>query len=121
MWMVGFGVGAQAVGLLIDAVQHADDPALAQSEGIFDLSSFPHPLFFAGICLAVLGAILALFGPQFEALYAHSDDVTVTRRIAQVLAPIAAVALIAGFAAAAGASKLADGTGTTATETSDDA
>jgi hypothetical protein len=112
MWLVGFGVGAQAAGLLIDAVQHADDPTLAQREGIFDLSSFPHSLFFAGICLAVIGVVLALFGPQFQALYRHSDDVTVTRRLAQVLAPMAAVALVAGCAAAAGASKLADGTGT---------
>jgi hypothetical protein len=122
MWMVGLGVAAQSIGLLVDAVQHADDPTLAQREGIFDLSSLPHSLFFAGICLAVLGVVLVLFGPQFEALYARSEDVTVTRRLAQVLAPIAAVALVAGCAAAAGASKLADGTGTTtATEAGDGA
>jgi hypothetical protein len=121
MWLVGFGAGATSVGLVVDAVQHADDPTLGQREGIFDLSSFSHALFFAGICLAVLGAILALFGKQFQALYAHVEHVTVTRRLAQVLAPIAAVVLVAGCAAAAGTSKLADGTGAPSAAESGDA
>src|SRR5262245_50886519 len=66
MWMIGFGAVAQIAGMIADAVQQAGDSTLAQREGIFDLSSFPHVIFFAGICLAVLGLVLVLFGPAFD-------------------------------------------------------
>jgi hypothetical protein len=112
LWMVGFGVAAQVGGLITDAVQHADDPTLAQREGIFDLASWSHAIFFAGIVLAVIGVVLVLAGPALDELYERGHEVTITRRLAQALAPVAAVALIAGCTAAVGASKLADGTGT---------
>jgi hypothetical protein len=99
IWMVAVGGGAMSIGLVADAVRHADDPTLASREGIFDLSGFPHALFFGGICVAVLGLLALAFGRY---LYAPSAHVTVGRRLAQVVVPIAAIALI--FAAPAVAS-----------------
>jgi hypothetical protein len=104
VWMVAFGGGAMTIGLIADAVRHADDPTLATREGIFDLSGFPHALFFGGICVAVLG-LLAILGAQ---LYQPGARVTVGRRLLQVLAPITAVVLIAGCATVASNSALGD-------------
>jgi hypothetical protein len=120
LWMVGFGSGAMVVGLVADALQHADDATLAQREGIFDLSSLAHATFFAGVCLAVLGLVPVLFGPQLQRLYERGHDVTVSRRLAQILAPIGAIALVVGLAAAASSSQLSEGTGTSAAETAAD-
>lgn len=111
LYMAGIGAVAQIVGITIDAVHRADDPTLAQRQGIFDLTVPPHALFFAGICLVVFGLALAIFGKQFDELYEPGHEVTVFRRLAQVLAPAGAVALIVGSAAAAGSSSLAAGSG----------
>ncbi|HEX5095609.1 MAG TPA: hypothetical protein VFX21_06340 [Acidimicrobiia bacterium] len=106
IWMVAVGGGALSIGLVLDAIDNADDPSRAAKEGIFDLSSFPHALFFGGICVAILGLFAILFGGR---LYEHTDRVTVGRRMAQVGVPIAAVVLIIGAAAFAGNSGLSEG------------
>ena len=97
-----------SVGLVADAVRHADDPTLAAREGIFDLSSLPHALFFGGIAVAILGLFALVAGTQ---LYKPGQRVTVERRLLQVGAPMAAIVLIGGCAAFAGTSKLADPAG----------
>jgi hypothetical protein len=107
IWMVALGGTAMSVGIVADAVRHADDPTLAGREGVFDLSGFPHALFFGGICVAVLGLFALLFG---SALYRPGAHVTVGRRLAQVAAPIFAVALIAGCATVASNSSLGEPT-----------
>ncbi len=105
IWMVVAGGALMSVGLVADAVRHADDPTLAAREGIFDLASLPHALFFGGIALAILGLFALVAGTQ---LYTPGQRVTVGRRLLQVGAPMAAVVLIGGCAAFAGNSKLAD-------------
>ena len=105
IWMVVVGGAAVSVGIVADAVRHADDPTLATREGIFDLSGFPHALFFGGLCAAGLGLLALLFG---NALYRPGAHVTVGRRLAQVGAPIAAVVLIAGCATVASNSSLSE-------------
>ena len=62
IWMVALGGVAMSVGIVADAVRQADDPTLAAREGIFDLSGFPHALFFGGLCAAGLGLFALLFG-----------------------------------------------------------
>ena len=91
IWMVGVGGVAMSVGLVADAVRHADDPTLASREGIFDLSGFPHALFFGGICVARPRP--ARDAVRQRALPSPASSVTVGRRLAQVGAPIAAVVL----------------------------
>ena len=105
IWMVALGGVAMSVGIVADAVRQADDPTLAAREGIFDLSGFPHALFFGGLCAAGLGLFALLFG---SALYRPGGHVTVGRRLAQVGAPIAAVVLIAGCATVASNSSLSE-------------
>ena len=87
VWLLALGAGAMTVGIIADAVRTADDPTLATREGIFDLSGFPHALFFGGICVAVLG----LFAIIAAKLYRPSERVTVGRRLLQVGAPLAAI------------------------------
>ncbi|MGQ0825548.1 MAG: hypothetical protein ACT4OX_11090 [Actinomycetota bacterium] len=108
IWMVVVGGIATAVGLVIDAARHADDPTLSAREGVFDFSNFAHALFFGGIAVALLGLFALLVGTQ---IYRADARVTVPRRLAQVGAPIFAVALIAGSAAAAADSGLGDAQG----------
>jgi hypothetical protein len=103
IWMVATGGVLMSIGMVADAVQHADDPARASRDGIFDLSSFPHALFFGGIAVAVLGLGALVVGPL---LYRPGARVTVGRRLLQVGVPMAAVVLIAGGAAYAGNSDL---------------
>lgn len=105
IWMIAVGGLALGVGMVVDAVQQADDPTLAQKEGIFDLSRFAHALFFGGLCVAVLGLLALLVGAQ---LYNRTGTVTVGRRLAQVGAPIAAVVLIGATAAYASNSALGE-------------
>jgi hypothetical protein len=105
IWMVALGGAAMSVGIVADAVRQADDPTLAGREGIFDLSGFPHALFFGGLCAAALGLFALLFG---DTLYRPGAHVTVGRRLAQVGAPIAAVVLIAGCATVASNSSLSE-------------
>ena len=88
-----------------DAVRHANDPTLSSREGIFDLSGWPHALFFGGICLALIGLFTMLVGPE---IYKPGSKLTVGRRLAQVGAPLAAVVLVAGCAAITSNSTLAD-------------
>ena len=105
IWMLGVGGVAVTVGLVGDAVRHANDPTLSSREGIFDLSGWPHALFFGGICLAIIGLFAMLLGPE---IYKPGSRLTVGRRLAQVGAPLAAVVLIAGCTAIASNSTLAD-------------
>ena len=105
IWMLGVGGVAVTVGLVGDAVRHANDPTLSSREGIFDLSGWPHTLFFGGICLAIIGLFAMLLGPE---IYKPGSRLTVGRRLAQVGAPLAAVVLIAGCAAITSNSTLAD-------------
>jgi hypothetical protein len=111
IWMVVAGGVAMAVGMIGDAVRHADDPSLITREGIFDLSSSWHVLIFGGIVVAAIGVFVLAFGAQ---LYKPGARVTVGRRLAQVGAPMAAVVLIAGCAAMAGNSDLAQPSSTAA-------
>jgi hypothetical protein len=113
LWMLGAGGAALAVGMITDAVRNNDDPTLAQREGVFDLSSFSHALFFGGMCVTALGVLALLFGQR---LYQAPGRVTVQRRLAQVGAPLAAIALIAGCAAAAADSSLGEPSEDAATE-----
>ena len=62
LWMLGLGGVAMTAGLVADAVRTNDDPSIASSEGIFDLSSFGHALFFGGICIAFVGLLGFMFG-----------------------------------------------------------
>jgi hypothetical protein len=103
LWMVALGGAAMSIGLVGDAVHHANDATLASREGIFDLSGFWHALFFGGICVSVLGLFATLFGRE---IYKPGARVTVGRRLLQVGAPIAAVVLIAGCASIASSSSL---------------
>jgi hypothetical protein len=111
IWMLILGVVAQVGGLIAEAIRRSNDPTLGQREGIFDLSSLPHAVFFAGLCLVAIGLVILLCSSQLVTLYEPGHETTVWRRLAQYLAPGAAVALIAGCAAAAGNSGLADGSG----------
>jgi hypothetical protein len=106
--MVGVGAVALVTGMLADAFRHADNPELGASEGVLDLSSLAHAVFYGGILVAILGVLLLLFG---ESIYrADPNGSSPGRRLLQVGAPIAAIALIAGCAAAAGNSGLSEGT-----------
>jgi hypothetical protein len=104
VWLVALGAAAMSIGIVVDAVRTADDPTLVTREGVFDLSGFPHALFFGGICVAVLG-LVAIVSAR---LYRHSARVTVGRRLLQVGVPLAAIALITGGVAYASESSLAD-------------
>lgn len=105
IWMIAVGGAALSVGLVVDAVQHADDATLASREGVFDLSRFAHALFFGGVSAAVLGLAALLVGAR---LYHSNGRVTVGRRLAQVVTPIAAIVLIGATAAAASNSALGE-------------
>ena len=105
IWMLGAGGVAATVGIVGDAARQANDPTLSSREGVFDLSGWPHALFFAGIWLALIGLFAMLLGPQ---IYKPGSKLTVGRRLAQVGAPLAAVVLIAGCAAITTNSTLGD-------------
>ncbi|HEX5614026.1 MAG TPA: hypothetical protein VFZ83_02620 [Acidimicrobiia bacterium] len=108
--MVGVGAVAMVVGMLADALRHADDADLAATEGVLELNSLAHAVFFGGIVVAILGVLLMFFGAS---LYATSaDGATPARRLLQVGAPLAAVALIAASAAVLSDTGLAEGSGT---------
>jgi len=101
--MVVVGIVAQLVGLGIDVAQNGTDAA----DRLFDLSRFPHALFFSGLMLTVLGVLMVVVGP---ALYSARPP-TPARRLAQGLVPIVALASVAGCAAAANSSKTATRSG----------
>jgi hypothetical protein len=105
--MVGVGAVALVTGMVVDAFRHADNPDLSASEGVLDLSSVAHAVFYGGILVAVLGVLLLLFGASIYR--SDPDGTSPARRLLQVGAPIAAIALIAGCATAASNSGLADG------------
>jgi hypothetical protein len=102
--LVVAGAVTVAAGVIADAVRSANDETATAGEGPFDFSGLPQVLLFGGIAVAVLG-VLAVAGAR---LYAPSARPTVGRRLAQVGAPLAAVALIAGCATVASGSSLAD-------------
>ena len=102
VWMVALGGAAMTIGLVADAIRHANDPALSAREGIFDLAGVPHALFFGGIAVAILG-LLAMLSAK---LYKPGRRVTVGRRLSQVGIPLAALVLIGGCAGLASSSAL---------------
>jgi len=105
--MVGVGAVAMVVGMFADALRHGDDASLAAREGVLELNSLAHAVFFGGIVVAILGVLLVFFGAP---LYAPAPDGgTPARRLLQVGAPLAAVALIAASAAALSNTGLAEG------------
>ena len=102
VWMVALGGAAMTIGLVADAIRHANDPTLSAREGIFDLAGVPHALFFGGIAVAILG-LLAMLSAK---LYKPGQRVTVGRRLSQVGIPLAALVLIGGCAGLASSSAL---------------
>ena len=110
LWMLGLGGVAMTAGLVADAVRTNDDPSIASSEGIFDLSSFGHALFFGGICIAFVGLLGFMFGGRIyrQGPYPEGTRPSVGRRLVQVGAPIAALLLITGCTAVAMNSDLGD-------------
>jgi hypothetical protein len=54
------GLVAQLCGLLVDAILHAADPALAGHEPLFTLGNPSHALFLGGVALACAGVALGL-------------------------------------------------------------
>ncbi len=100
--MIVVGVVAQVAGFGIDLAQNGS----TATDRFFDLSRFPHALFFSGLMLTALGVLMMLVGPV---LYSAKPP-TPARRLAQGLVPIVALASVAGCAAAANTSKLAAAT-----------
>ena len=106
--MTAIGAVALVAGMVSDAIRHADDEALATREGILSLDSLAHAVFFGGAILLVFGLAVLLLG---EHLYRPvAGPVPPGRRLLQVGAPVLAVALVAAFAAAAGSTRLGEGT-----------
>ena len=101
--MVVAGGLALAAAMLVDAIRYESDDALATREGIFDLSVPTHVVFFAGMSVAVLGALVLVFGPW---LFRAGRPAVVP-----IVAGIAALGLVGGAAAAASASKYSDPVG----------
>lgn len=98
--MVVAGGLALAGAMIVDAIRYESDDALATREGIFDLSVPTHVVFFAGMSVAVIGALVLVFGPW---LFRAGRPAVVP-----IVAGIAALGLVGGAAAAASASKYAD-------------
>jgi len=96
--LIVVGTAALVVGMVLDAVRQADDPTLAQREGIFAFDAFPQWLFFGGIIVLALGLLVLVLGHR---LYASTPRVAVQRRLAQIGAPVGAVILIVGGLVAA--------------------
>jgi hypothetical protein len=108
--MVGVGAVAMVFGMLADALRHGDDADLAATEGVLELGSFAHAMFFGGIVVAILGVLLVFFGaPIYRPA---TEGATPGRRLLQVGAPLLAVALIAASAAVLSNTGLAEGSGT---------
>jgi hypothetical protein len=100
------GIGLTCVGavtlcgsVLADWIRYSNDDALARSEGIFDFGVATHVVFFAGICLALLGALVMMFGGRV---------LNSPNKGLKVVAGVFAVGLIGATAAVADASKYAD-------------
>lgn len=103
--MAALGAGAQVTGLGVDAWMHARDPGLAAREGVFSLENVGHSLLISGIALVVLGTALTLAGPW---LYGRSGQPgSHKRRLAQVLASVALLGLLAGGTAFGATSSMA--------------
>jgi hypothetical protein len=94
--MVTGGVAA-AGALAVDWVRYADDDVLAAREAIFDFSVATHVVFFAGLCVTALGALVMLFGRY-----------VLRGGVFNVVVALAAVGLVSGSAAVASASKYSD-------------
>jgi Spy/CpxP family protein refolding chaperone len=101
--MIAVGLIGQFLGIGLDALHHHNTSA--GNDAIFDLSKFPHALFFSGMMVTALGLLTMLVGPRLYAPLPSSPG----RRLAQGIVPILALATIAGCAAAANSSKLAEG------------
>jgi len=104
--LTAVGAAAQGVGIAVDAWLHAADPTLAAREGVFSLDNAGHLLLVVGISLVVAGIALTLLGPW---LYARRDRPRPALRLAQWVAPVAVVSMLAGGTAAASQSTLGEG------------
>ncbi len=101
------GLVGQAAGLGVDAWMHANDPSLAEREGIFTLGNAGHALFFGGLVLSGLGVLLALFGAF---LYGPAERrIGRGARLGQFGVPIVVVVLLVGGVRVASNSSLAGG------------
>ena len=94
------GALVQLAGIAVDAWLHADDPTLAEREGIFTLTNVGHALLVAGISLVIVGATLAVLARTLQ-----------DRPVARVALPLAVVAVLGGGSAFAASSSLARGHG----------
>jgi hypothetical protein len=114
--MAVFGAIAAVTGLVVNGVQLERDPSLLERRGVLDVSCPSCAVFFAGIALVLLGLLLHVAGPS---LYEpRRRRVAAERRLAQVGVPAIVVALLAGGAAAAANSPLAEPTRTATPDTS---
>ena len=105
---VGLGVAAagavtQVIGFGIDGRLHATDPQLASREGILTLSNLGHLFVFLGLSAIFVGIVAAFAGPR---LYRPTMPTQIGRRLAQLSAPVMAMALIGGLGVGANASSL---------------
>jgi hypothetical protein len=108
LYAVVAGAAAMVGGMAIDSVQHALDETLIEREGLFTLTNVGHALLLLGAGVAVVGMLLALFGP---ALYGSTGDAPPSppRRALQLTAPLALFAILVGVAVWGSNSSLAQG------------
>lgn len=101
------GLVAQAAGLGLDAWMHANDPSLAEREGVFTLTNAGHALFFGGIVLAGLGVLMALFG---GVLYGRREaPARAGLTVARIGVPVVVVLVLVAGVRVASSSSLAGG------------
>jgi hypothetical protein len=100
--LIVVGAAVLTATIAIDWFRYDDDDTLARSEGIFDFGVATHVVFFAGLCLVALGGLVLVVGRRL---------VSTSNVGLKAAALLAAVGLVAGTAAVAGASKYADGAG----------
>lgn len=98
---VAVGAAAQVGGMTLDAWLHQRDAGPA--DGLLALENLGHVAFVGGTAAVLLGAALALVGPRLYAA-AHRDGVG--RRLAQLGAPVVALAVLGGAWAGASSSSL---------------
>lgn len=102
------GALAMVTGMAVDGIQHALDESLIEREGLFTLTNVGHALLLVGAGVVVAGVLLALLGP---ALYRRPDGAEVSpgRRLLQLTAPLALIAILVGVAVWGSNSSLAQG------------
>jgi len=100
--LISAGAVLLAGAVVADWIRYRNDDALAQSEAIFDFGVATHVVFFAGMCIAGVGALVMMFGGRV---------MNSRNKGLKVLAALFAVGLVGATAAAADASKYSDNGG----------